>query len=126
MKMFGRTLLTLSLLGAIATGAQAKWLNLPSEEHMKGRGASACATCDGFFYKNKEVLVIGTVLSKTPEFAISMAICVAIAGFTGVGLAQPRKNELSSALGESPTPISASRAQRFSSFPSGGWLPRLR
>ncbi|MEK6809882.1 MAG: thioredoxin-disulfide reductase [Nanoarchaeota archaeon] len=55
--MGGETIQTKTLI--VATGASARWLGIPSEEKYKGRGVTTCATCDGTFFKGKEVVVIG-------------------------------------------------------------------
>lgn len=59
----------------IATGASAKWLGLPSEEEFKGRGVSACATCDGSFYKGKNVAIVGGGSSAGTEALHLSHIC---------------------------------------------------
>jgi len=62
----------------LATGAEAKWLGLPSEQRLNGSGVSACAVCDGFFYKNKEVAIVGAGDTACEEAVYLSKLCTKV------------------------------------------------
>ena len=89
----------------IATGASARYLGLPSEEAFKGRGVSACATCDGFFYRNQKVAVIGG-----GNTAVEEALYLSI-----------RKTAITSSHSTLPVCLLLSVTARILPFSKGSW-----
>lgn len=88
----GDTILAKTVI--IATGASAKWLKLPSEERLKGKGVSSCAVCDGFFFKGQTVAVVGGGDSAAEEALYLSKICKKVYLFVRKGKEKMRASKI--------------------------------